>query len=304
MHAVNPPSLPVGITHKRKPAPQSHKSLIKSPLKWAGGKRKLIHDIEKLIPASNKRRRLIEPFVGGGSVFLNLAFEKYLLVDSNPDLISLFSDIKNRRDDFLKAAQALFTPHYNQSHIYYDLREEFNVTPPSLRRSVLFLYLNRHGYNGLCRYNLKGGYNVPFGQYKKPYFPNVEIMHFANKISNAELSTGDFSIAFETALPGDIVYCDPPYTPINQTSNFTAYSGKGFSDHDQQRLVECALAAQQNGVTSIVSNHYLPFTKKLYAPADKIIRLNVSRTISCKGQIRKPCAELMAIFKALPHKAT
>lgn len=295
MLAEKPPKLPVA---------NSQKNLVKSPLKWAGGKRKLIHDIEKLIPKSNKRIRLIEPFVGGGSVFLNLSFEKYLLVDSNPDLISLFSHIKNRQDEFLKAAEVLFMPKYNQSRIYYELREEFNSTPPSLRRSVLFLYLNRHGYNGLCRYNLKGGYNVPFGQYKKPYFPNAEIIHFANKASSAQLSTGDFSCAFDTALPGDIVYCDPPYTPINQTSNFTAYSGKGFSEFDQQRLVECALAAQQNGVTTIVSNHYLPLTKKLYAPADKIIRLNVSRTISCKGQVRKPCAELMAIFKAKPTKAT
>lgn len=297
---ANSPTSPVISTQKKKPVTKAPISGIKSPLKWAGGKRKLIHDIDKLIPIANKRQRLIEPFVGGGSVFLNLTFEKYLLVDSNPDLIALFSDIKNRRDDFLKAANALFTPQHNQSQKYYDLRSEFNVTPPSLRRSVLFLYLNRHGYNGLCRYNLKGGYNVPFGQYKKPYFPNAEIMHFANKASTAELAAGDFSIAFNKAAPGDIVYCDPPYTPINQTSNFTAYSGKGFSEHDQQRLVECALAAQQNGVTSIVSNHYLPVTKKLYASADKIIRLNVSRTISCKGKVRKPCAELMAIYKAHP----
>ena len=304
MISLKSPPLTVKTTQKKPSESQTHKGLIKSPLKWAGGKRKLIRDIEKLIPESNMRRRLIEPFVGGGSVFLNLAFEKYLLVDSNPDLIALFNHIKNRRDDFLKAAQALFTPKYNQSHIYYELRKEFNLTPPSLRRSVLFLYLNRHGYNGLCRYNQKGGYNVPFGQYKKPYFPNAEIILFANKLSNAELCSGDFSIAFETALPGDIVYCDPPYTPINQTANFTAYSGKGFSEQDQQRLVECALRAQQNGVTSIVSNHYLPITKKLYAPADKIIRLNVARTISCKGQVRKPCPELMAIFKAQPQIAT
>lgn len=292
-----PISLSVKPIQNKKPVKQALKSVIKSPLKWAGGKRKLINDIEKLIPASNKRGKLIEPFVGGGSVFLNLQFEKYLLVDSNPDLIALFTHIKNKKDVFLKAAKALFSPEYNQSQKYYELRSEFNITPPSLRRSVLFLYLNRHGYNGLCRYNLKGGYNVPFGRYKKPYFPSTEIAYFADRITAAELLTGDFSIAFDAALPGDIVYCDPPYTPISQTSSFTAYSGKGFSQQDQERLVDCALIAQQNGVTSIVSNHYLPITKNLYAPADKIVRLNVSRTISCKGQVRKPCAELIAIFK-------
>lgn len=295
--SLTPIALPVKSTKIQKPADSAIKSLIKSPLKWAGGKRKLINDIDKLIPACNSRRRLIEPFVGGGSVFLNLEFEKYFLVDSNPDLINLFTDVKNKRDAFLKAAQALFVPKYNQAQKYYELRTEFNITPPSLRRSVLFLYLNRHGYNGLCRYNLKGGYNVPFGQYKKPYFPSAEIDCFANKISHAELLAGDFSVAFDAAAPGDIVYCDPPYTPISKSSSFTAYSGKGFSQQDQQRLVDCVLSAQQNGVTSIVSNHYLPATKKMYAPADKIVRLNVARTISCKGQVRKPCSELIAIFK-------
>lgn len=286
------------ILSNHTPLVTAQQSLIKSPLKWAGGKRKLIHQIAKLVPSSNSQTRLIEPFVGGGSVFLNLHFEQYLLVDSNPDLIDLFTHIKRHHKRFIKAGQALFIPENNQPERYYALRAEFNETPSSLRRSILFLYLNRHGYNGLCRYNLKGGYNVPFGRYKKPYFPEFEINYFASKVANAEVITGDFTVAFQAARPGDIVYCDPPYTPINRTANFTAYSGKSFSEQDQQRLVDCILTAQENGVTSIISNHYLPFTRKLYANADKIMRLNVARNISCKGNIRKSCAELLAIYKA------
>jgi len=282
---------------KKKSFKQPLKSIVKSPLKWAGGKRKLIIDIEKLIPASSSRSRLIEPFVGGGSVFLNMQFANYFLVDSNPDLIALFTHIKNNHTQFLKVAERLFSIENNQASQYYELRREFNATPHSLRRSVLFLYLNRHGYNGLCRYNSKGIYNVPFGRYKKPYFPSTEIAYFAQRAVDAALVAGDFSLAFDAALPSDIIYCDPPYTPINETSSFTAYSGQGFLYRDQQRLVKCALNAQQKGITSIVSNHDLPVTRELYSKADKIISLNVARSISCKGQVRKPCAELIAIYK-------
>jgi DNA adenine methylase len=271
-------------------------SLVKSPLKWAGGKRKLVADIAKLIPI-NKRLKLIEPFVGGGSVFLNLTFDNYLLVDSNPDLIGFFTHIRDDHENLIKQSEALFIPSNNSSEQYYKLREEFNRTPASLRRSALFLYLNRHGFNGLCRYNLKGGYNVPFGQYKKPYFPHTEINIFSAKAQSADLVSGDFSIAFTQARKGDLVYCDPPYTPINETASFTAYSGKGFTINDQQRLVDCALHSQTLGITTIISNHNLPQTRTLYAQADKMVNLTVARNISCKGHIRKPCAELIAVFK-------
>jgi DNA adenine methylase len=271
-------------------------NLVKSPLKWAGGKRKLVADIAKLIPI-NDRRRLIEPFVGGGSVFLNISFDDYFLVDSNPDLIAFFGHMRDDREALIKESEALFVPHNNISEQYYALRAEFNRTPSSLRRSALFLYLNRYGFNGLCRYNLKGGYNVPFGQYKKPYFPHAEIHAFSHKAKSATFVSGDFSIAFTQAREGDIVYCDPPYTPINETASFTAYSGKGFTLHDQQRLVDCAIKAQALGITTIISNNNLPQTRTLYAQADKIVKLNVARSISCKGHIRKPCAELIALFK-------
>ncbi len=273
--------------------------IVKSPLKWAGGKRKLVSDIAKLV-AKNPRQRLIEPFVGGGSVFLNMNFKQYLLMDSNADLINLFNHIKQDPAKFIECSAKLFTADTNQEKRYYALREQFNQTAPSIQRSVLFLYLNRHGYNGLCRYNQTGGYNVPFGQYKKPYYPEQEILMFAQKSKQAQFHSGDFSNAFKSALPGDIIYCDPPYSPINQTANFTAYSGVGFSHLDQLRLVECALNAQKQGITTIVSNNDLPNTRALYSNADKMIRLNVARTISCKGSVRKPCAELLAVYKPLP----
>ena len=134
-------------------------------LKWAGGKYPLIDDIKRHLPAGDC---LIEPFVGAGSVFLNTEYDAYILADINNDLINLYNIVKTRTDEFVRDARVLFTPEFNESERFYVLRAEFNASSDPYRRSVLFLYLNRHCYNGLCRYNLSGAFNVPFGRYKKP----------------------------------------------------------------------------------------------------------------------------------------
>ncbi|MDT0595552.1 Dam family site-specific DNA-(adenine-N6)-methyltransferase [Glaciecola petra] len=152
------------------------------------------------------------------------------------------------------------------------------------------------GYNGLCRYNKSGGYNVPFGRYKRPYFPLDEIRTFAQRAKYASFHQGDFSFAFEKLNKGDVIYCDPPYSPINKTASFTAYSGTNFDVDDHKRLVDLAERAKHSGVTTIISNHCLPDTLSLYIKADKIVKFDVARTISCNGKIRKSCKELMAVY--------
>lgn len=134
-------------------------------LKWAGGKYPLLDDIKRHLP---KGECLVEPFVGAGSVFLNTDFSRYILADINSDLISLYNIVKMRTDEYVQAARELFIPETNCAEVYYQFREEFNKSQDPFRRAVLFLYLNRYGYNGLCRYNLRGEFNVPFGRYKKP----------------------------------------------------------------------------------------------------------------------------------------
>lgn len=270
--------------------------LHRSFLKWAGGKKKVIPHIASILPTKGKRR-LVEPFVGGGSVFLNLEFDEYLLVDMNHDLIALFNIIKAHPERFIDAAAKYFTPKYNDQEQYYALRTEFNATKDAFKRSVLFVYLNRHGYNGLCRYNLKGGYNVPFGRYKHPYFPAEEIRYFAHKAKHATFIQGDFATAFTQLQTGDVVYCDPPYSPINPTSNFTAYAGNAFTDEDQQRLVDCAQAAKQQGIATVISNHFVPFTKALYKDASKQSKFAVQRNISQKGKSRIKVQEVLALYK-------
>ena len=127
------------------------------------GKYPLLDDIKRHLPQGEC---LIEPFVGAGSVFLNTDFSRYILADINSDLISLYNIVKTRTDEYVQASRELFMPETNQAEVYYRFREEFNASEDPFRRAVLFLYLNRFGYNGLCRYNLRGEFNVPFGRYK------------------------------------------------------------------------------------------------------------------------------------------
>lgn len=106
--------------------------------------------------------------------------------DISSDLISLYNIVKLRTDEYVAEARKLFTLENNNPDVYYQFRAEFNQSRDPFRRALLFLYLNRHGYNGLCRYNLRGEFNVPFGRYKRPYFPQDELYHFAEKAQNAE----------------------------------------------------------------------------------------------------------------------
>ena len=153
-------------------------------LKWAGGKYSLVEHIQARLPQANK---LIEPFVGAGSVFLNTQFSRYLLNDINPDLINLYNLLKAQPDALINDISTFFSPRYNEEAMYYSLREEFNATQDEYYRAILFVYLNRHGYNGLCRYSLAGKFNVPFGRYKKPYFPEHEMFFFAEKSQRPRL---------------------------------------------------------------------------------------------------------------------
>ena len=269
---------------------------MRSALKWAGGKKKVISEIASLLPKKGKKR-LVEPSVGGGSVFLNLDFDEYLLIDMNKDLINLFNIIKNQPEQFISDAQKFFNGDHNQPEIYYELRSQFNQSTDPYERSLLFLYLNRHGYNGLCRYNKSGGYNVPFGRYKHPYFPKDELIYFSVKAQKATFIQGDFETAFSQLQENDVVYCDPPYSPINPTSNFTAYAGNSFTDADQERLVTCARAAQKKGISTLISNHYVEFTRELYKEADRKKLFQVQRSISQKGKGRVKVREILALYK-------
>lgn len=263
----------------------------RSFLKWAGGKAKIAHKISSALP---KARVLVEPFVGGGSVFMNTDYEYYILSDINPDLISLYRMLKYvGANQFIKDLQAhLFTPEQNSQAQFLKWRDEFNTTSDSYKKALIFVYLNRHGFNGLCRYNKNGIFNVSFGSYKAPYLPEAEIRAFEKKISRIELHCWSFACAFEFAPADSVIYCDPPYVPLSATSNFTSYSADGFTAIDQQKLADLAMSSN---VPVVISNHDTPFTRALYKSA-AISAFDVQRNISQNGGNRGKAKELIAVF--------
>lgn len=264
-------------------------------LKWAGGKYTLAEAIRRVLPPGDK---LIEPFVGAGSVFLNTDYPRYLLNDINPDLINLYKTLKRRPKRFIEDARQLFTGQHNTPSAFYSLREQFNGSRDIYERSLLFLYLNRHGYNGLCRYNSSGGFNVPYGKYKKPYFPQDELEFFAEKAKRATFTCEPFQHSFRRARAGSVVYCDPPYLPLSATANFTAYATHGFSLDEQALLAQKALHASRNrNIPVLISNHDTVQARWLYKDAD-ITELQVHRFISQNGATRNKVGELMAFFPA------
>lgn len=263
-------------------------------LKWAGGKYGLIEQIQERLPEGNK---LVEPFVGAGSVFLNTDFDKYLLNDVNPDLIALYKIVKARPKTFVKDAKTLFVQSNNCKDAFYGLRSEFNQSTDPYYRSLLFLYLNRHGFNGLCRYNLSGGFNVPFGSYTKPYFPEEEIFKFSEKSKKAKFVCEDYSKVFARARKDNVIYCDPPYAPLTETANFTSYATGGFDANAQANLAKLAeRTAFKRNIPVLVSNHDTVLTRKLYDEAEQSF-VKVARSISQNGKKRDKVSEIFALYK-------
>ncbi len=265
---------------------------VRPPLKWAGSKFQILDSIRKHLPSGH---RLIEPFVGSGAVFINTRFDNYLLNDVNRDLIDFYRRLQTEGEDFIAYARSFFQPENNQETTYYRLRDLFNTTTDSRLKAALFLYLNRFGYNGLCRYNSKGKNNVPFGRYKQPYFPQKEMERFFEKSRGAKFICEDFSTAMRRAKAGDVIYCDPPYVPLSTTANFTSYAAKGFAETEQIQLAELAAEISSRGVTVLISNHYTPFTRKIYELARKY-RIDVRRMISCNGSRRGLAKEILAVY--------
>lgn len=267
--------------------------LSKPFLKWAGGKQKLV---PVLAGALGEGDRLVEPFVGSGAVFMGTAYKSYLLCDTNPDLIGLFKNLQKNPDAVLEETERLFRSEYNSEEQFYRLRELFNsLSSGDIRKSSLFVYLNKHAFNGLCRYNSKGGFNVPFGRYSSPKFPQKEMEAFSIKSQIADFICQGFEETFCQLRSGDLVYCDPPYVPLSVTASFTAYSKRGFGETEQIELAKKAREAADRGHRVVLSNHDVEFTREIYSSAE-LIKLDVHRSISSKSSTRGAAKELIAIF--------
>ena len=265
---------------------------MKPFLKWAGNKYKIVKRIKALLPPG---KRLVEPFVGSGALFLNTDYPAYLLTDANADLINLYCHLQAEGESFIDYCRPFFTPETNDKDHYYQLRREFNNTTNTRRKSAIFLYMNKHGYNGLCRYNAKGGFNVPFGRYKRPYFPEAEMRYFYQKAQRVVFQQATFPTVMANCMPGDVVYCDPPYVPLSDTANFTSYSADRFGWKEQKELVQQAKQLAHQGIPVVISNHDTETVRQTYKEAE-IETFEVRRFISCNGHKRDKASELLALF--------
>jgi DNA adenine methylase len=279
-------------------------------LKWAGGKARVLPSLLPLLPQG---RRFIEPFAGSGVVFLNVDYPACLVGEVNPDLVNLYAMLKADPEALIEAARELFVPANNISQAYYALRSEFNLArsqsadqgegEPQWRKAAIFIYLNRHGFNGMCRYNSKGEFNIPFGAYKAPAFPEAAMRLFAAKLQQVDLYCGDFAVGLRQAALGDVVYCDPPYLPLTLTASFTSYHDAGFPLAEHERLADECEKAAQRGATVIVSNHDVPLAREIYHQADSVHAISVRRNISADGSKRGQAAELIAVYLPKPAGA-
>ncbi|MEB1020381.1 Dam family site-specific DNA-(adenine-N6)-methyltransferase [Citrobacter freundii] len=277
--------------------------MIRSPIKWAGGKTRVMPQLLELLP---KADCLIEPFVGSGTVFMNTDYRRYVLCDSNAALINFFNMLTRYPDELIKLARSFFLDG-NFSEDYYACRDGYNFISKNklaglsrkMQWAAMFIYLNRHGYNGLYRVNQKGEFNIPFGKYAKPYFPEKEMRLFAEKANDTKaiFLHSDFrhSIPDVMQLAYDaVIYCDPPYIPVSDTSNFTAY-GKPFTLGDHRDLVATLINAhRQYGTRAVISNSDTPETHDIYS-AFNLHAFSVRRSVSSKS--RDMAGEVIGVLR-------
>lgn len=255
---------------------------LSPPLKWAGGKRWLVPTLRKLWDPSH---RLVEPFVGGMAVTLGLAPHRAILNDWNPHLINFYT--------WLQKGLTIGIPLKNEADYYYQCRQAFNALiaaeqHTSQQSAELFYYLNRTGYNGLCRFNSRHQFNVPFGRYKTIGYV-TDFLAYRDPLGSYQLHCGDFAnLALD---PQDFIYADPPYDVP-----FTRYSARDFTWEDQQRLAHWL---HQHPGPVIASNQATERILALYQSLDfEILQLPAPRRIACTGD-RSPAMEMLA-SKGIP----
>jgi DNA adenine methylase len=234
-------------------------------LKWVGGKRQLLPEIRKYVP--ERFGKYLEPFVGGGATFFDLAATGRVsgnsyLGDSNGELVATYTAI---RDDVEAVIVALATHArlHSETH-YYDVRAQNLRSGPSV--AARMIYLNRTGFNGVYRVNKSGKFNVPIGRYVNPTVCDPDNLRAcARVLADTEIVCANFASVLAAARAGDFVYCDPPYVPVSKTGNFTEFTANGFTWSDQEQLAACARRLKECGVRVLLSNADLPVVRELYA---------------------------------------
>lgn len=235
-------------------------------IKWAGGKSSILSELDKHFPKSFNN--YIEPFVGGGSVFLHMLLNKKILsekvhiFDINTDLINSYIVIRDNVEELIDKLE-IHRVNHNKEY-YLHVRGLDTSLLSSIERAARFIYLNKTCFNGLYRVNKKGQFNVPMGSYKNPTIYNVEkLKELSNILLGISISNSDFSYVLKIARCGDFIYFDPPY--YTESNNFVSYNKEGFTQEDQEILFETFEILDKRGCYVVLSNSDTDFIKNLYS---------------------------------------
>lgn len=235
-------------------------------VKWAGGKRQLLSQIKERMP--EKYNDYYEPFVGGGAVTFELLPANALINDINKALINAYKQICNVPDAFLKAVNKLDEEMWEDGkEYYYSLREHYNdklmKAEYDVELAALFVFINKHCFNGLYRVNGKGLFNVPYNNSRRTSVDEGTIMEISKYLQGITITDGDFEEACKGAKKCDFVFIDSPYAPLNPTS-FEAYTKEGFDIESHKRLARLYDELTARGCFCMLTNHNTKLINELY----------------------------------------
>ena len=229
-------------------------------LKWAGGKNQLLPVLLKKLPKFTGRYH--EPFVGGGALFFELANPQSRISDLNQELIDCYTIVRDQPEALI----SILKEYIYTKDFYYSVRAKLPEELDIVTRAARTIYLNRTGFNGLYRVNSKGLFNVPMGRYKNPRICNEEnLLGCAKALKSAIIECCSFETVLDVSKPGDFVYLDPPYIPLSNTANFTAYEKSGFGMENQEKLRDVFAGLTEKGVFAMLSNAFVPWIETAYA---------------------------------------
>ncbi|MCI4040014.1 Dam family site-specific DNA-(adenine-N6)-methyltransferase [Streptomyces sp. TRM75563] len=251
----------------------------KSFLKWAGGKTRYADQLAAIAPPSYGR--YFEPFMGSAALFFELGHADSSLSDANPELVICFQQVAKDPEKIM----ALLDDMPNTREFYNAERSKDPDTLSDFDRAARVIYLNKTGFRGLWRVNRKGGFNVPYGEYDRPYYNRSTLLAASAALKSAEIQHRDFEVALKDAAPGDWVYLDPPYIPLSQFSDFKRYTAGQFGEEDQRRLASAMLEASSRGVHVTMTNSDTPIALEIFSNFH-VARMATRRDINLQSQSR------------------
>ncbi len=248
-------------------------------LKWAGGKARTASLLASMAPRSFGR--YWEPFMGSAAVFFELVPETAVLSDANEDLVVCFREVARDPHEVMELLDLM----PNTRKFYMSVREQEPGLLSDPERAARVIYLNKTGFRGLWRVNRSGGFNVPYGEYSRPYYNRDTLLRAAKALESAEVRHADYALALEEAKPGDWVYLDPPYIPDRVWGDFKRYTADQFPEHEHERLASLMREASDRGVFVMLTNSDTPTVRKTFH-SFRARRLATRRDIHLKSSER------------------